>query len=49
MEHITLENLLKSLEHMRANDRVQVEIDMGKSPDTDDMRKKSYMIINNIL
>ena len=32
---------------MRANDRIQVEVDMGKSPDTDDMRKKSYMIIKN--
>ena len=49
MEHITLENLLKSLEHMRANDRIQIEVDMGKSPDTDDMRKKSYMIIKKRL
>jgi hypothetical protein len=49
MEHVTLENLLESLEHMRANDRIQVDIDVGKSPDTDDVRKKSYVIIKKQL
>ena len=49
MEHVTLENLLESLEHMSANDRIKVQVDMGKSPDTDDMRKKSYLIVKKQL
>ncbi len=49
MERVTLENLIESLEHIRANDRIQVDVNMGKSPDTDDMRSKSYVIIKKQL
>jgi hypothetical protein len=44
MEKSTLENLIESLEHLGANERIRVEVDMGKSPDTDDIRKKTYVI-----